>query len=127
MIRQGHALYKTGNGSPVVLLYGSVPAWRDLDEGTTGQDVSQLNHDLVALGDADSTDIAALGWDYYSWETAAGGRSCRRRLGVSSPPGTRRWGRWCSSREALRVSQVTGSLGGPAPARCWRRRRTGTW
>ena len=38
----------------------------------TGQDVSQLNHDLVALGDADSADISALGWDYFSWETAAG-------------------------------------------------------
>lgn len=61
VIRQGHALYKTGNGSPVVLLYGSVPDWRPLDEGVTGEDVSQLNHDLVALGDADSADISALG------------------------------------------------------------------
>ena len=50
VISQGQALYKTGNGSPVVLLYGSVPAWRALDEGITGQDVSQLNHDLVDLG-----------------------------------------------------------------------------
>ena len=36
VIRQGHALYKTGNGSPVVLLYGSVPDWRPLGEGVTG-------------------------------------------------------------------------------------------
>ena len=50
VIGQGQALYQTGNGSPVVLLYGSVPDWRSLDEGTTGADVSQLNHDLVALG-----------------------------------------------------------------------------
>src|SRR5581483_10135484 len=48
VIRQGHALYRTGNGSPVVLLYGSVPAWRSLEEGVTGEDVTQLNHDLVA-------------------------------------------------------------------------------
>jgi hypothetical protein len=66
VIRQGQALYKTGNGSPVVLLYDSVPDWRDLDEGVTGQDVSQLNHDRVGLGDADSTDISALGWNYLS-------------------------------------------------------------
>ena len=38
----------------------------------TGQDVSQLNHDLVTLGYADRADIVALGWDYYSWETAYG-------------------------------------------------------
>ena len=63
VIRQGHALYKTDNGSPVVLLYGSVPDWRPLGEGVTGADVSQLNHDLVALGDADSVDISALGWE----------------------------------------------------------------
>ena len=42
VIRQGQVLYKTGNGSPVVLLYGRVPDWRALDEGITGQDVTQL-------------------------------------------------------------------------------------
>ena len=36
VIRQGHALYKTGNGSPVVLLYGSVPDWRPLGVGVSG-------------------------------------------------------------------------------------------
>ena len=30
VIRQGQALYQTGNGCPVVLLYGSVPDWRAL-------------------------------------------------------------------------------------------------
>jgi hypothetical protein len=70
VIGQGQVLYKTGNGSPVVLLYGSVPDWRALDEGVTGQDVAQLNHDLADLGYADRADVAALGWDYYSWETA---------------------------------------------------------
>jgi hypothetical protein len=61
VIHQGQALYKTGNGSPVALLYGSVPGWRALGEGVTGQDVSQLNHDLVTLGYADRADIVALG------------------------------------------------------------------
>src|SRR5277367_895327 len=36
VIRQGQVLYKTDNGSPVVLLYGSVPAWRALYEGDIG-------------------------------------------------------------------------------------------
>jgi hypothetical protein len=114
VIRQGQALYKTGNGSPVALLYGSVPDWRALGEGVTGQDVSQLNHDLVTLGYADRADIVALGWDYYSWETAYGVQQVEEHLGVSYPPGAVTLGQVVFEPEALRVTQVTGSLGGPA-------------
>ena len=114
VIRQGQALYQTGNGSPVVLLYGSVPAWRVLDEGITGQDVSQLNHDLVELGYAGRADVVALGWDYYSWETAQAVQRLEGHLGVSFPPGSLSLGQVVFEPEALRVSQVTGSLGGPA-------------
>lgn len=114
VIGQGQVLYKTDNGTPVALLYGSVPAWRDLSEGLTGQDVSQLNHDLVALGDADRADIVAEGWDYYSWETAAGVENLETHLGVSSPSGNLTLGQVVFKPEALRVSQVTGSLGGQA-------------
>ena len=84
VIGQGQVLYKTGNGSPVVLLYGSVPDWRSLDEGVTGQDVSQLNHDLVDLGYADRADIVSRR------DAGAGaGAECRRRT-----RGSRRCGRW---------------------------------
>ena len=114
VIRPGHALYQTGNGSPVVLLHGSVPDWRPLGEGVTGEDVSQLNHDLVALGDADSADISALGWDYFSWETAAAVARLQSALGVSSPSGSLPLGSVVFEPQALQVSRVTGSLGGPA-------------
>jgi len=114
VIRQGHALYKTGNGSPVVLLYGGVPAWRPLGEGVTGEDVSQLNHDLVALRDADSANISALGWDYFSWQTAAGVAKLQLALGVSSPSGSLPLGSVVFEPEAIRVAQVTGSLGSSA-------------
>jgi len=114
VIGQGQVLYKTDNGSPVVLLYGSVPAWRALAEGTTGTDVSQLNHDLVRLGDAGSADIAARGWDYFSWETEAGVARLQSAAGISSPPGSLSLGQVVFEPTALRVSQVTGSLGGPA-------------
>jgi len=113
VIRQGHALCKTDNGSPVVLLYGSVPDWRLLYEGVVGEDVSQLNHDLVALGDADGAAISVLGWDYFSWETAAGVEKLQSRLGISSPSGSLPLGSVVFEPEAIRVSQVTGSLGGP--------------
>src|SRR5580693_4174128 len=114
VIGQGQVLYRTGNASPVVLLYGNVPDWRALDEGVTGQDVSQLNHDLTDLGYATNSDISALGWDYYSWETAYAVQRLEEHLGVSYPPGSLSRGQVVFEPEALRVSQVTGSLGGPA-------------
>jgi hypothetical protein len=114
VISQGQALYRVDNGSPVVLLYGGVPDWRTLDEGVTGADVAQLNHDLVALGDVGSAAISALGWDYFSAQTAAGVQKLQSDLGVSSPSGSLPLGQVVFEPEALRVSQVTGSLGGPA-------------
>ena len=114
VISQGQAVYKTGNGSPVVLLYGTVPDWRPLDEGVTGADVTQLNHDLVTLGDAGSAEISALGWDYFSAQTAAGVAKLQSALGISSPSGSLPRGQVVFEPEALRVSQVMGSLGGPA-------------
>ena len=114
VIGQGQVLYRVDNGSPVVLLYGGVPAWRNLGEGVTGADVSQLNHDLVALGDAERPEISAAGWDYFSWETAYGVQKLEEHLGVSFPPGSLSLGQLVFEPEAIRVSQVTGSLGGPA-------------
>ncbi len=76
--------------------------------------MTQLNHDLVDLGYAGRADITALGWDYYSWETAYAVQQLEERLGVSSPPGSLSLGQVVFEPVALRVSQVTGSLGGPA-------------
>jgi len=114
VIRQGQALYKTDNGSPVVLLYGGVPDWRALGLGTTGQDVTQLNHDLANLGYAARADITADGWDYYSWETAQAVQQLEEHLGVASPPGSLSLGQVVFEPGAIRVSDVTGALGGPA-------------
>ena len=114
IIRQGEALYRVDNGSPVVLLYGSMPAWRALLEGVTGADVSQLNHDLVALGYAARSEISAAGWDYFSWETAYGVQKLEDHLGVTFPPGSLSLGQVVFESAALRVATVTGSLGGPA-------------
>ncbi|MGH3122210.1 MAG: peptidoglycan-binding protein [Streptosporangiaceae bacterium] len=113
VISQGQALYRTGNGSPVVLLYGSVPDWRTLEEGVTGADVTQLNHDLVTLGDAGSAQVSAPGWDYFSAETEAGVAKLQSALGIS-PSGSLPLGQVVFEPGAIRVAQVTGSLGGPA-------------
>jgi len=114
VIGQGQALYRVDNGNPVVLLYGSVPDWRPMSAGDTGVDVSQLNHDLVRLGCADSADVSALGWDYYSWETEYGVQQMEEHLGVSSPLGSLGLGQVVFEPGALRISQVTGGLGGQA-------------
>jgi hypothetical protein len=114
VIRQGQVLYRTDNGTPTVLMYGSVPAWRNLSEGTTGEDVTQLNHDLVDLGYANSSDINALGWDYYSWETRYAVENMEEELGVSNPSGSLTLGSVVFKPEALRVSTLTGSTGSPA-------------
>jgi hypothetical protein len=113
VIGQGQALYRVDNGVPVVLLYGSVPAWRNLDEGLIGADVTQLNHDLVALGYASGSDIAALGWDYFSWETTNGVQQMESALGVSSPAGSLPPGSVVFEPGTIRVTNVLGSLGGP--------------
>jgi hypothetical protein len=69
-IRQGQMIYQV-SGTPVVLLYGSVPAYRDLSQGMTGADVTELNTDLVTLGYATAAALGPRsGWDYFSGETA---------------------------------------------------------
>jgi hypothetical protein len=114
VIGQGQVLYRVDNGTPVVLLYGSVPAWRSLSEGTAGADVTQLNHDLADLGYADSSDFDVLGWDYYSWETQYAVQQLEDHLGVANPSGSLALGSVVFKPEALRVAVVTASLGGPA-------------
>jgi hypothetical protein len=114
VIQQGQVLYKVDNGTPVVLLYGTAPDWRALSVGTTGHDVAQLNRDLVRLGYANRADLVAQGWDYYSSETASAVRRLKRHLGVSLPSGSLPLGQVVFKPEALRISQVTGSLAGSA-------------
>jgi len=114
VIRQGQVLYRIGNGSPAVLLYGKVPDWRAIAVGVSGADVTQLNHDLVKLGYADRADIVALGWDYYSWETARAVQRLEEHLGVAWPSGSLSRQQVVFEPAALRVANVTASLGGTA-------------
>jgi hypothetical protein len=85
-VSQGQVLYEV-NGAPVVLLYGSTPAYRTLSEGTspsdvTGPDVAELNTNLVALGYATAAEIPA-GSDEFSWWTKYGVEKLQTALGVT--------------------------------------------
>jgi multidrug efflux system membrane fusion protein len=48
-VKRGKALYRIDD-DPVVLLYGSLPAYRTLSAGDTGRDVKQFEQNLWALG-----------------------------------------------------------------------------
>lgn len=113
---QGQVLYRV-DGKPVVLLYGSTPAYRALAEGAsaadvTGRDVRQLNHDLVALGYVDGSDVD-WAWNEFSWATRAGIEKLQEHLGVEQT-GTLGLGDYVFLPSAARVTSRAAKLGGPS-------------
>ena len=116
VVHQGQVLYRV-DGAPVVLLYGSTPAYRALAEGATaadvtGADVAQLNHDLVALGYVDKADVDSA-WDEFSWATKAGVEKLQNHLGVDQT-GELALGDVVFLPTAARVTALQASLGAPA-------------
>jgi hypothetical protein len=116
VIRQGQVLFRV-DGTPVVLLYGSTPAYRALAAGATaadvtGADVAQLNHDLVALGYVDSADVDSA-WDEFNWATKAGVEQLQKHLGVDQS-GKLSLGDVVFLSTAARVTTLQASLGAPA-------------
>ena len=85
IVTEGHVLYGVSE-DPIVLLYGTTPAFRTLSEGatdsaTSGPDVAELNYDLVALGYLTSADIAAEPSDFTAY-TKAGVEELQAALGI---------------------------------------------
>jgi hypothetical protein len=116
VIQQGQVLYRV-DGAPVVLLYGSTPAYRALAAGATaadvtGADVAQLNHDLVALGYVDKADVDAA-WDEFNWATKAGVEKLQNHLGVDQT-GKLSVGDVVFLPTAARVTTLQAGLGAPA-------------
>jgi hypothetical protein len=116
VIRNGQVLYGVDE-APVVLLYGSTPAYRTLAEGATGSDgtgsdVAQLNHDLVVLGYADKADVDSS-WDEFNWATKAGVEKLQLHLGVDET-GQLDLGDVAFLPTAARVTGLQASLGAPA-------------
>lgn len=113
VVSQGQVLYQI-SGAPVVLLYGSTPAYRTLSPGLAGPDVAELNADLVALGDATRAEIPA-GSDTFTAATVTALEKLQAALGVTQN-GTLTLGQAVFVPGAFRVTTVSGSLGGPAQA-----------
>ena len=113
VISQGQVLYRVDD-SPVVLLYGSTPAYRTLSAGTTGADVAQLNSDLVALGYATSTQLDPAPAAFGPATTTAVDK-LQTALGLT-PNGTLTLGQAVFEPTALRVTAVSAPPGGAAQA-----------
>ncbi len=119
-VRQGGTLYQV-SGTPVVLLYGNVPDYRDMSEGLTGADVREFNKALIALGYTTRADVlaAGLGMGYFSAATATAWEDYQTALGDYRPLGDRHaWDRSCSCRPPRRSARgKRGSRRGPPPRR----------
>ena len=111
VIEQGQVLYRV-DGAPVVLLYGSTPAWRPLAEGASGEDVAQLNHDLVALGYANVSNVDSA-WDGFRWATRIGVERLQKHFGVRQS-GELGPGAVVFLPTAARVTALPAGLGGAA-------------
>ncbi|MFG2037927.1 peptidoglycan-binding protein [Dactylosporangium sp. NPDC048998] len=106
-VTRGQPLYRV-NDKPVTLLYGAVPAWRPLAQGTEGADVRQLEENLRALGYTGFTVD-----DEYTSATAAAVKRWQSDQGLDET-GTVELGRVVFVPDAVRITAVAASQGEPA-------------
>jgi hypothetical protein len=111
VIHQGEVLYRV-NDSPVVLLYGSTPAYRSLSVGASGPDVTQLNADLVRLGYAKRAQLNPTSSTFGS-ATIVALEKLQAAAGLA-PSGTLPRGQAVFEPTALRVTDLALPLGGGA-------------
>ena len=105
-ITRGRALYRVDD-RPVVLMYGSKPAYRPMRVGTEGEDVEQLEKNLSALGyDGFTVD------DEYTSGTAAAVRRWQEDRGLEET-GVVELGRVVFAPGAVRVDSVELKEGDP--------------
>ena len=111
VVRRGHRLYEV-DGSPVILLYGSRPEWRDLFLGVTpGPDVAQLDANLIALGYATPATLTVS--DTFTAATSFAVQRWQAALGVTVT-GVVRAGQVAYAPGPLRVASLDVTLGAAA-------------
>jgi membrane fusion protein, multidrug efflux system len=106
-VKRGQPLYRVDN-TPVVLLYGSLPAYRALSAGAEGDDVKQFEQNLHALGYTGFTVD-----DEYSAATADAVKQWQEDLDLTET-GTVELGRIVYARGPVRVDTLAASVGGAA-------------
>jgi peptidoglycan hydrolase-like protein with peptidoglycan-binding domain len=106
VVRRGERLYAL-DGRPVILMYGTVPAYRDLAEGVgDGRDVEQLEGNLATLGFS-----PGVVDDAFTYETAAAVRAWQEDAGLKAT-GEVELGRVAFLPGPQRVTAVEATLGG---------------
>jgi multidrug efflux pump subunit AcrA (membrane-fusion protein) len=109
----GSVLYRVDN-QPVLLLCGTVPAYRDLYFGDVGKDVAQLNRNLHTLGYDTSVGVDISPDDTaFTDKTVRAFQLLRHDKGLSVT-GVLAIGDAVFLPESVLISRVTGDLGGPA-------------
>jgi peptidoglycan hydrolase-like protein with peptidoglycan-binding domain len=103
-VKCGQALYRVDN-TPVVLLYGSLPAYRALATGTDGKDVKQFEKNLYALGYRGFTVDQE-----YTASTAAAVRDWQEDLGLQET-GTVELGRVAYATGPVRIDSHDAAVG----------------
>ncbi|MGO9319446.1 MAG: peptidoglycan-binding protein [Solirubrobacteraceae bacterium] len=112
VIGRGGALFRVDD-LPVVLMYGSVPAYRTLKEGVSdGPDVAELNENLIDLGFGPYSAITDV--DEFDGATAAAVRRWQKADGVQET-GEVELGRIVFAPGARRVTDVHVTLGQDPP------------
>ena len=109
VISQGQVLYRVDD-SPVVLLYGSTPAYRTVSAGAAGADVAQLNADLVGLGYATSAQLDPT-FASFGPATTSALEKLQAALGLTRN-GTLTLGQAVFEPSAVRVTALSAQLGG---------------
>ncbi|HEV2920004.1 MAG TPA: efflux RND transporter periplasmic adaptor subunit [Actinomycetota bacterium] len=109
----GGVLYRVDD-RPVVLLCGTVPAYRALHAGLKGRDVHQLNRNLHQLGyDTDAHVRIDPGDNAFTSKTGQALRVLQRKKGVGVTGGLAT-GDAVFLPVAVRIAKVTGQVGGSA-------------
>lgn len=81
VVQRGQALFAV-DVEPVILMYGSTPAYRDFRLGMSdGPDVRELELNLLALGYATSSNLHANG--HFDWYDAAAVKRWQKAMGVT--------------------------------------------
>ena len=112
VVERGQSLYSVDD-RPVTLLYGDLPAWRQMGPGMSdGPDVKQLEENLVALGHATGGDLAVD--EKFSAATSAAVKRWQKALGVEES-GVVELGQAVFLPGAFRVAQVKAEKGTSAP------------
>jgi peptidoglycan hydrolase-like protein with peptidoglycan-binding domain len=112
-VRRGGVLYRVDQ-RPVVLLYGSIPMYRQLADGVDdGEDVRQLEQNLRALGHTDGGDLTVD--REFDDDTAQAVRDWQEGLGIEGD-GVVEPGEVVFRPDAVRVGAHAAAVGSPVGA-----------